>query len=173
MKKSLLLGLVATPVLAFAADRDLTVPINTICPVDGMVVDAVRAPIVVSDSTGRHTDLVPIGVCTHAWCAEKVRSDPAAYLDAARRDRIAKIDEPTRGSSAGSVGDGDADGGRTMVMTDPTNAGKPADSAERPLMNDRPNALNLKEDFDNLGSGTDVEIRDEMPADDWNDGSGH
>ncbi len=174
MRKLIVMLLVATPVLAFAADRDLTRPINTICPVDGMVVDASRAPIVVSDSTGRQADLVPLGVCTQASCADKVRNDPATYLEAARRDRIASTRETSSGgTSSGAMHDGHdgSDEQRTMVTTDRTSPGKAAHPGERSSMNDRPNALKLKEDFESMGGDEQIENDRDLPDEGHGEGT--
>ncbi|MBA3845812.1 MAG: hypothetical protein H0X45_04085 [Planctomycetes bacterium] len=150
------LALVMAP--AFAVAADLTEPINTICPVDGMVVDAKSDPIVVSDSSGRQSELVPLGVCAHATCAQKVRSDPQAYLDAARRDKVAELDGGHEANRETAWDDGD----RAVVTTDASSRGKAADPAERDLMNDRPNALNLKQDFEDLGKSADQIEGDRM-----------
>src|SRR3954465_284845 len=79
------------PALLMGAEHDLSKPINTVCPVDGMVVDQQRDPIVVSASTGGRTELVPVGVCAHPTCADAVRSHPEDYLQAAREDRVARV----------------------------------------------------------------------------------
>jgi len=154
--------LVLAPAMAVAAD--LGQPINTICPVDGMMVDTTRDPIVVSDSTGRNTELVALGVCSHDTCAEAVRRDPEAYLDAARRDGIARIDD--RGRGRDTAWD-DVD--QSPVTTDATSRGKPADPDDRPLLNDRPNALGLKHQFEHLGKSAEQIEGDRMETKDRNE----
>jgi hypothetical protein len=137
MKFAMLAALFA-PALLIGAERDLSQPINTVCPVDGMMVDQHRDPIVVSDTTGGGTELVPIGTCVHETCADAVRSHPEDYLQAARDNRVARVRhddaalrERDRGDLPGTVG------------TEP-NPGKAAETHRRDtLSNDRPNAIDL------------------------------
>jgi hypothetical protein len=139
MNQLAMLAALFAPALLIGADHDLSKPINTICPVDGMVVDQQRDPIVVSDTTGGRTELVPVGVCTHETCAEAVRTHPEDYLQAAREDRVARV-RRADGTAEREAGWHD----QPLHVTTEPNPGKSAEPDQRdPLLNQRPNAITL------------------------------
>jgi hypothetical protein len=137
MKPIALLAALFAPALLIGADHDLSTPVNTICPVDGMMVDQHRDPIVISDTTGGRTELVPVGVCVHDTCAEALRAHPEDYLQAARENRIAKVRHDD-GTAARGWSD------QPVHVTTEPNPGKAAEPDQRDsLHNQRPNAVTL------------------------------
>jgi hypothetical protein len=181
MRLNLLAFLLAAlaPTLALAA-QDLSTPINTICPVDGMVVDRQLDPIVISDTTGKRTELVPVGVCSHQSCAEAVTAHPEWYLEASRANRIAKTDRPgsidsdrpayvggSSGSSGASSAGSSVDAGGQAVKTEP-NQGKSA--VKRPIeySQGRAGAIKFKREMDEgQGGGDRWKSRDRESSPDW------
>ncbi len=177
-----LLALLAAAVAALApaaslSAQDLSSPINTICPVDGMLVDQQVAPVVISDTTGKRTELVPVGVCSHESCAEAVKSHPDWYLEASRANRIAKVERPgsidsdraataSGSSSASSASSASSSGGET-VMTE-ANQGKPAVDRSIEYTQGRAGALKFKREMeqDQISGDRDDRRHDDYRHDD-------
>lgn len=82
--RSLLLLLsLLLPVALAAADQ---VVVNSVCPVTGKAVDAAIPPVLVTVGKGERAQRVLIGVADRA-AADKVKADPAAYVEAAKANR--------------------------------------------------------------------------------------
>lgn len=62
--------------------------INSICPVTGKAVDAALPPVIVTMGKGERAQRVVIGVADRA-SADKVKANPAAYVEAAKANRKA------------------------------------------------------------------------------------
>lgn len=63
--------------------------VNSVCPVTGKQVDATIPPVIVTVGKGERAQRVVIGVADRA-AADKVKANPAAYVDAAKGNRVAK-----------------------------------------------------------------------------------
>ena len=62
--------------------------INSICPVTGKAVDAALPPVIVTMGKGERAQRVVIGVADRT-SADKVKANPAAYVEAAKANRKA------------------------------------------------------------------------------------
>ncbi len=62
--------------------------INSICPVSGKAIDTAIAPVLVTVGKGERAKRVLIGTADRA-SADKVKANPAAYVEAARGNRKA------------------------------------------------------------------------------------
>jgi ABC-type Fe3+-hydroxamate transport system substrate-binding protein len=62
--------------------------INSICPVTGKAVDAALPPVIITMGKGERAQRVIIGVADRA-SADKVKANPAAYVEAAKANRKA------------------------------------------------------------------------------------
>jgi hypothetical protein len=148
MNRLPVLAALFAPALLISAEQDLAKPINTICPVDGMAIDQQRDPIVVSDTTGGRTELVPVGVCVHQTCADAVRTHPEDYLQAARQDRIARVRNDDAALRERRLDD------QPGTVSTEVNPGKAAETHRRGLLdNERPNAIDLAGQADRDAEG--------------------
>ena len=80
-----LLSPVAFATVVAAADQQ---PVNTVCPVTGKPVDATIPAVIVTVGKGERAKRIAIGVADRA-AADKVKSSPAAYVEAAKANRKA------------------------------------------------------------------------------------
>jgi hypothetical protein len=74
------------PAALGAADQTA---INSICPVTGKPVDTTIPPVIVTLGKGERAQRMVIAVADRA-AGDKVKANPAAYVEAARANRIAK-----------------------------------------------------------------------------------
>ena len=86
MALMLALAFVGTSAPALSAVEQTV--INSICPVTGRAVDADLPPIIVTMGKGERAQRVVIGVADRA-SADKVKGNPAAYVEAAKANRKA------------------------------------------------------------------------------------
>jgi hypothetical protein len=82
----LLVSALLCPATLGAADQSA---VNSICPVSGKPVDGTIPPVIVTVGKGERAQRVVIGVADRA-SAEKVKANPAAYIEAAKGNRAAR-----------------------------------------------------------------------------------
>jgi hypothetical protein len=86
MRILLLAVVLSVPTALLAAEPTA---VNSVCPVTGRPVDGAIPPVIVTVGKGERAQRVVIGVADRA-AADKVKANPAAYVDAAKANRVAK-----------------------------------------------------------------------------------